>query len=100
MMEIRHPGYSELTEEAVVHQVPSAPGVFMLAVRLVSGVHHIFHAGAAEDLQEALLAYHERRPETQTPAIAEYQSRFRCYYAYTVIHETRYRHEFANALLA
>ena len=85
MIELEHNGYYPLTKEHLEHYVPSSPGIFMLAVRLVNGVHKNFFTSQSDDLFHSL---HKicRGDWSHLPSIIqEHLEKYQCYFTYFVI---------------
>jgi len=79
--------------------VPSRPGIFTLAVRLVSGEHKSFFTSQSENLYRSLRVIAENN-WVQMPSVAkEYLEQYQCYFTYFVILQQEYRDEVEKMLI-
>jgi len=98
MLELEHHGYYPLTREHLDLYVPVRPGVFMLAIRLVNGVHKTFHTSQTENLYGSLGRILSADRSHVPPVVLEHLDRFQCYFTYFVILEPEYRMEVEKML--
>jgi hypothetical protein len=98
MLELDHNGYYPLTKANFIHDVPERPGIYVLAVRLASGVHQTFYSGQSGNLYNSLQLLADGDFSEVPPIIVEYLTKYRCYFTYYVVAETTYRNEIAKML--
>jgi hypothetical protein len=98
MLELEHNGYYPLTKEHLDCYVPSRPGIFMLAVRLVNGVHRTFFTSQSDNLYRSLRTVAQRDWSHLPPVIQEYLEEYQCYFTYFVIFKTENRDEVEKML--
>ncbi|MFI5252123.1 MAG: hypothetical protein ACHQQQ_06790 [Bacteroidota bacterium] len=80
MIEVLHNEFLPLTDRHLSLYVPSCPGVYMLAVRLASGVHQTFYTSQTDNLFRSL-RHVLRKDESHIPhIITEYLKKYQCYF--------------------
>ena len=98
MLELEHNGFYPLTEDHLDLYVPARPGIFMLALRLVSGEHKTFFTSQSDNLYRSLRAiYHDERSHL-TGLAKDFLDRYQCYFTYFVILQPEYRDEVEKML--
>ena len=100
MLELEHNGYYPLTSEHVREFVPSKPGVYILAIRLVSGVHKTFFTSQSDNLHSSLLRI-ARGDRTHVPQQAQAcMEKYQPYFTYFVIMRSSQRQDVQTMLSA
>ena len=85
MPELEHNGYFPLTEEHLDMYVPSRPGVYMLAVKLVNGVHQTFFTSQSDNLYRSLRRILADENEHLSDDARSLMGRFKPYFTFFVI---------------
>jgi hypothetical protein len=99
MLELEHNGFYPLTRDHLELYVPSRPGIFTLAVRLVSGEHKAFFTSQSDNLYRSLGALTENN-WLRVPELArDYLRQYQCYFTYFVILQQEYRDEVEKMLI-
>jgi hypothetical protein len=93
MLELEFNGYYRLTAEHLDMYVPSRPGIYILAVRLVNGVHQTFFTSQSDNLYSSLKRLSSKNFSAVPSNIKEYMERYQCYFTYYVILNIEYLHE-------
>jgi hypothetical protein len=90
MLELEHNGYYPLTREHLREYVPAEPGIFMLAVRLVNGVHKTFFTSQSDNLYRSLQSISRKEWAHLTPVVREHLEKFQCYFTFFVLLKPEY----------
>ncbi len=99
MLELEHNGFYPLTREHLDLYVPSRPGIFMLAVRLVSGVHKTFFTSQTENLYRSLRRLSDNDLSHLPPVAVAHLDAYQTYFTYFVILEPENRNEVEKVLI-
>ena len=98
MLELEHNGYYPLTEEHLNEYVPARPGVYMLAVRLVNGVHRTFFTSQSDNLYTSLRRVNEGDYSFLPLSARTCIERFQPYFNFFVILNAEHQHEVKKML--
>lgn len=98
MDELEQSVFYPLTEDYLESFIPSDPGMYMLAIRLVNGTHQTFFTSQTENLysslQKIVLGDYSHLPVP----INKYLEKFQCYVTYFIAMETGHRPEIEKML--
>ncbi len=100
MLELEHNGYYPLTAEHVKEFVPSKPGVYILAIRLVSGVHKTFFTSQSDNLHASLLRIAQGDLTHVPELVEECMEKYQAYFTYFVIMRSSQRQDVQTMLSA
>ncbi len=98
MVELEHSGFYPLTTEHLHQFVPANPGVYMLAIRLVSGVHKTFFTSQSDNLFSSLMKLARGHRTHVSPQAQIYMEKFQVYFTYFVIISPEQRKEVEKML--
>ena len=99
MLELEHNGFYPMTHEHLELYVPSRPGIFTLAVRLVSGEHKSFYTSQSDNLYRSLRSLSEKNWSHVSDVAKEYLEQYQCYFTYFVVLQQDYRDEVEKMLI-
>jgi hypothetical protein len=98
MLELEHNGFYPLSAEHLNEYVPARPGVYMLAIRLVNGVHQIFFTSQSDNLFSSLRRISEGDHSLLPPTAIRCLEQFQPYFNFFMILDKEYQREVENML--
>ena len=98
MLEPEHNGFHPLTPQQIDAFVPARPGVYMLGIRLVNGVHRTFFTSQSENLFVSLRKLADGDDSQLSPAAKEHMGKNQCYFNYYVVPTPEQRGEIEKML--
>ena len=98
MLELEQDGYYPLTRDHLDQFVPTEAGIFMLAIRLVSGAHKAYYTNQSDDLHDTLGAIADGDWHHLPPMVCECLEKFRCYFAFFILPKSDNKEEVMKML--
>lgn len=95
MLELEHNGFYPLTTEHLELYVPSQAGIYVLAIRLVNGVHQTFFTSRSDNVYRSLrkIIDGDIGGLQLSPEVHECLEKFQCYFSYWIVVNIARRNE-------
>lgn len=98
MLELEHKGFYPLTEEHLSLYVPTRPGVYTLAIRLVNAKHQSFFTSQSDNLYTSLHNLLQGKRSHLPDEVNTHMEEFQTYFTYFLIVDTAQRLEVEKIL--
>ncbi len=85
MLELEHNGFYPLTREHLTRYVPAQPGFYILAVRLVNGVHKSFFTSQSDNIYKSLQSIARKEWQHLPQIVRDYLEAYQCYFTFYVL---------------